>query len=466
MAAAACIALAAATLLIPSAPTTDPWGWIVWGRELAHLQLSTAVGGAPSWKPLPVLFTTPLSAFGGAAPDLWILVARASGLLGVVAAWRLGSRLGGRYAAALAGGGLVLSEHWVRSFLHGYSEPLAIALLLLAVDRHWSERPRQALLLLGAVSLARPEALPLALAYGVLEWRRRGIGAWEVAAVALLVPSLWLVPDWVGSGDPLHAGHVAGAVDRHGALAALGGGMAIAPAPLSLAAVAGFAIARRRGDRRVVELSALAAAWAALLLALMLVGYPASGRFFVLPASLVCVLGAGGAVQAARVSSGRTRVAVLVALATLPLVAARVAASGAEAGDAVERARVEESLAKAIDRVGPRRLRACGEPVLPRGLSWMRGEVAWQLGVPLGGVRSVQTSGDRYIAALSRFGAGSIPSRVSVSARGNRYVVLDPFGSTRVRSPRVDLDVAGRSGSWRVLVPDRRACGRAPTRDV
>src|SRR4051794_29765145 len=174
MAAAACLALAAATLLIPSAPTTDPWGWIVWGREVAQLQLSTAVGGAPSWKPLPVLFTAPLSAFGGVAPDLWILVARAGGLLGLVAAFRLGSRLGGRYAGALAASGLVLSAHWVRSFLHGYSEPLAIALLLFAVDRHWSGRSRQALMLLAAVSLARPEAFPLALAYGLLIWRRRG----------------------------------------------------------------------------------------------------------------------------------------------------------------------------------------------------------------------------------------------------------------------------------------------------
>ena len=70
IAAAACVGLAAASLLIPSAPTTDPWGWIVWGREIAHLQLQTAIGGAPSWKPLPVLFTTPFSVFGGAARAL------------------------------------------------------------------------------------------------------------------------------------------------------------------------------------------------------------------------------------------------------------------------------------------------------------------------------------------------------------------------------------------------------------
>jgi len=136
MAVVACLAIAAVTLLLPSAPTTDPWGWIVWGREVAHLQLSTAIGGAPSWKPLPVLVTTPLSLFGGAAPDLWLLFARAAGLLGLVAAYRLGWRLAGRAAGVVAAGGLLLSSHWVRTWLHGYSEPLGVALLLFAVDRH------------------------------------------------------------------------------------------------------------------------------------------------------------------------------------------------------------------------------------------------------------------------------------------------------------------------------------------
>jgi hypothetical protein len=39
-----CLALAALSLLTPSAPTYDPWSWIIWGREVVHLDLST-VGG-------------------------------------------------------------------------------------------------------------------------------------------------------------------------------------------------------------------------------------------------------------------------------------------------------------------------------------------------------------------------------------------------------------------------------------
>ena len=78
----------------PSVPTYDPWAWIIWGREITHLDLNTVSG--PSWKPLPVLFTTPFALFGDdAAPALWLLIvarrraARAS-------RWRTGSARGWR----------------------------------------------------------------------------------------------------------------------------------------------------------------------------------------------------------------------------------------------------------------------------------------------------------------------------------------------------------------------------------
>ena len=61
-----CFALAALSLVLPSVPDKDPWSWIVWGREVVHLDLDTGAGS--SWKPLPVLFTAPLSPFGDVAP--------------------------------------------------------------------------------------------------------------------------------------------------------------------------------------------------------------------------------------------------------------------------------------------------------------------------------------------------------------------------------------------------------------
>ena len=38
------LALAALSFLMPSAPTYDPWAWIIWGREVLHLDLSTTAG--------------------------------------------------------------------------------------------------------------------------------------------------------------------------------------------------------------------------------------------------------------------------------------------------------------------------------------------------------------------------------------------------------------------------------------
>jgi hypothetical protein len=58
----ACLVLAGLTLLWVSTPTYDPWAWIMWGREIVHVDLNTT--GGPSWKPLPMFFTIPFSLFG------------------------------------------------------------------------------------------------------------------------------------------------------------------------------------------------------------------------------------------------------------------------------------------------------------------------------------------------------------------------------------------------------------------
>ena len=134
---AACLAVAALTLLVPSAPTTDPWGWIVWGREVMHLDLVTDIRGTPSWKPLPVMVTAPLSLFGSVAPVLWVVFARAAALLGLVFAFRVAGRLVGdrgvavrSAAGVLAAIGLALTLGWIRPFSHAYTEPGAIMLPL------------------------------------------------------------------------------------------------------------------------------------------------------------------------------------------------------------------------------------------------------------------------------------------------------------------------------------------------
>src|SRR3954462_10342580 len=77
-----CLGLAALSLLGPSVPTYDPWAWIIWGRQIAHLDLNTCSG--PSWKPRPVFFPTVFSFAGDdAAPTLWLLISRAGGMIAI-----------------------------------------------------------------------------------------------------------------------------------------------------------------------------------------------------------------------------------------------------------------------------------------------------------------------------------------------------------------------------------------------
>lgn len=460
---AACAALAALSLLVPSAPTTDPWGWIVWGREVLHLDLSTVVPGPPSWKPLPVLITTPLALTGAAAPTLWLFVARLGALASLVVGARLAGRLAGRWAAALAAAGLVLSTDWLRAFAHGYTEPIAIGLLLAAVDQHLSGRPRRAVGLAALAALARPEALIAVVLYGAIQWRRGRIALGFLAAVVAGVAALWTVPDWIGSGDPFHGAHVAELVEGSGLAATLQAvrhGATILPWPLALTGVAGAVIALRRRDERVAGIAAAAIAWGAFATALMLAGYPALGRFFMLPAGLWCVVGAVGAawlVEAARAPRARILVATGLALAALPFVFVRAEHSAQEFADATGRAQLESQLIGAVERTEPA-LRACGGPAMPARLAWMKGAVAWELDVPLDHVRGVRTWGSRkYLQRLSDADQRPPPwpserrvVRVGPAvAHGSGF--LDPFANARLRIPGRPETVAASYGRWRVV---------------
>jgi hypothetical protein len=454
-------------LLVPSAPTTDPWGWILWGRELVHSHLDTLVGGAPSWKPLPVLVTTPLALLGGAAPQLWLLVARAAGLFSLFVSYRLGRRLAGPAAGAISVAGLLLSMNWIRSFGHGYTEPLAIGLLLLAIERWLDDRPGQALALGAAVTLSRPEAWPLLVAYGaLLVWRRR-ISWWLALAVVAVVPALWIVPDWLSSGDPFHASAVAKIVIPPHMGTALGVAALTPPLPLSLAALAGAGIALRNRDRTVLALSGLVGAWALLLVAMMALGYPPSFRFFTIPAGLVVVLGAVGMVrlvEASRPPVPRAAVALALVAIAAPTVVLRAVNAADTADDTVTRAKLEADLDTLVERTGPSRLRHCGFAAFPRHLSWARGVVAWDLELPLRHVHQLNTSALGYIEELSDLRRERLPGNpkgpINVHGRGARFVLFSPFGDTPVRESgtRTPLRSVAAAGRWRALASQASHC--------
>jgi hypothetical protein len=424
------------------------------------------VPGAPSWKPLPVLFTTPLALAGAAAPALWLLVARVGALASLVVAGCLAHRLAGRWAAVLAVPGLVLTTEWLREFVHGYTEPLATGLLLAAVDRHLSNRPRQAFILGALVALTRPEAWGFLVLYGVVLWRRGELHPPLLAAAPVAVAALWVVPDWIGSGDPFHASAVSRYVLPNGpgaTLTALGEAALIAPLPLSFTAVAGTVVALRRGDRTIPWLAAIVVAWATLLTLMMLAGYPVSPRFFVLPAGLLCVVGAAGAVCLLAAPGGRrarVAVAALLALAALPAVALRVAQVATEGREAVTRANLEADLRTVVERARVR-LRRCENPFLAGGLAWTKGVVAWNLDLPLRRIRGFRTSALDHVERLSEPGnepLPRLPPGVSVTVQAHRYrqfVFLSPFGPARIRlagRPRARLETVASAGPWRAEV--------------
>jgi hypothetical protein len=217
--AGAALALAALSLLIPSTPSYDPWSWLVWGREVAHLDLVTT--GGPTWKPLPVIFTTVFSVFGNAAPDLWLVVARAGALMAVAMtfkiAWRIMRDIVGvpadavgwarrsaflpiLFAALVAAASLVNSKGFVTDNALGYSEGLMTALVLIALDRHLDGHRRQAFAIGFFAALDRPELWALWGPYGLYLWWKDPGARKLVAGLFVLIPVLWFGPELWGSG--------------------------------------------------------------------------------------------------------------------------------------------------------------------------------------------------------------------------------------------------------------------------
>src|SRR5690242_5909427 len=214
---AVALVIAALSLLIPSTPSYDPWSWLVWGREVAHLDLQTT--GGPTWKPLPVIFTTVFSLFGRAAPDLWLVVGRAGALMAVAMVFKMCVRLTRQLAvrgdeadarssawgpAILAGlvaaFGLTFAGGFITSSALGYSEGLMTALVLIAVDRHLDGCHRQAFAVGFAAALDRPEIWLFWGPYGLwLFWKDPGARK-LVVALFVLIPVLWFVPEYWGSG--------------------------------------------------------------------------------------------------------------------------------------------------------------------------------------------------------------------------------------------------------------------------
>src|SRR4051812_12910141 len=158
IAAAASIAVAAASLALPSGPSYDQYAWLIWGRDLAHFSLSVG-GTGTSWKPLPAILDALFSPLGNRATDAWLLIARAGALFAMFMAFRLAWRLAPQRARLPAGvvaaASLLLTHEWLRRNGVGNAEGLMVAFGLLAIDRHLDGRRGHAFALLVAAGLIR-----------------------------------------------------------------------------------------------------------------------------------------------------------------------------------------------------------------------------------------------------------------------------------------------------------------------
>jgi hypothetical protein len=459
---AGCFALAALSLLLPSVPTQDSWSWIVWGREVAHLDLDTSAGS--SWKPLPVLFTTVYSLFGDAAPELWVMTARAGGLLAILFAFRIARRFAG-WPGGIAAAVFMAGADWLRFMGHGNVEPLSTGLVLGAVDRHLDGHRHQAMALGMLAALGRPELWPfLALYAGFVVWRKQ---ASIVVACLLLaaVPVGWLGGDWWGSGDPFHGSKLAKGfrervkqhreaaikrdqkknvvLDRSTGVAiehTYRGARVLLIPPAFVAALVALAIAIYRRERAPMLFAAGAFALFVVIAGMGVAGYGGSPRFLFPAAGLVAVLGGIGIGWVIRLVGAPAwrgaLVGVAILAATVPFAIERGQEFDARASEVRLRADLQDQLDRAVELAGgPTRVLSLGRP---RVNSTFAHQLAWDLDVHQSAIGDVT---DRNVVFNGK------PTKVNPS-RGPRI----PSHDVRVRR-------LAAVGIWEVLQVEKLPAG-------
>jgi hypothetical protein len=438
------LVIGALSLLIPSTPSYDPWAWLVWGREIVHFKLHTT--GGPTWKPLPVIFTTLFAPFGKAAPDLWLVVARAGAVVAAAmvfkVSWRLTRALGLRLvvdaggsralllgpallAGVIATIALVFSGGYISDNALGYSEGLLTALVLVAVDRHLDGHYRQAFAIAFFAALDRPEMWLFWGPYGLWLWWKDPGARKLVIGLFALIPILWFLPEYWGSGHFLRgaerahnprsnspafascpfcselADHAWPTVLLRVKIAAL---LAVGVAGLLL--LRGYRAGRRRLETpreqalaAIVACGVLGLGWWVVIGIMTQAGFSGNNRYLVLGAALIEIAGATGWGWAA-LSLGawvkgrfgsRARVSyAAIGWSSVALFAAVFAfIPGWVANSLIDvqrthrsliyQAHLRSGLTAAVDKLGgPRRVLACGT-VMTEGFQVPM--VAWTLGV-------------------------------------------------------------------------------------
>jgi hypothetical protein len=397
----ASIILAIASLAIARSPTFDVWAWLVWGREIGHGQLHTS--GGPQFKPLPVAVNTVTSVFGSAEVPIWMVVARAAGLLAVAGAARLAWRVAGPVAAivtTVSVFSIQLFSVYLMAF--GMSEPMLAAFALWAVDQHYAGRRKLVYLLIFGAGLLRVEAWPFLLGYAILTDRRREIPRGLLAALLILTPAAWFLPEWWGSGHPFRTGGgqaVPGDPSsyRFPGLAVLSLAFEDLLSWVWIGALIGVGWAAWTRHQLLLKLTWIGVLWLAIVAVLAEAGISSGvARYLIVTHVVACVLAGVGwtvVLRAIRTQLGNQTVSRIVA----PLLIAALAVPSVLTLDGWLRTGVDgirfqenvyEATAKAVSRAGgPSVLNTCGIYTWTR--DYRGTQVAWLLDRPLPRVQSL-----------------------------------------------------------------------------
>jgi hypothetical protein len=385
-------------------PSYDGFGFLVWGKQVLHWNLNT--DGAPSWKPLPFLFTLPYAVAGKGQMWLWMGTAVAGAIAGGVFAARVAFRLTGpspdrRWAPYVAGAFAGLGVLGINTYMHlvliANSDALIVAVLLAAIDCHLVKRYRLAFGMLVLASLGRPEAWVFAGLYGLwLMWKIPTVSVrLMVIAGLFFIPAFWFsIPaltskSWFISGDlalnqqtVIHGNKVIGVINRFRSLYEL---------PMQLAMLLGVLLAALRRDRATLMIVGAAALWLVIEVAFAYHGWSAVSRYMIEPAAVMVAVAGGGIgwLLADTRTFGVLRwlgplVALAIIVALAPDARSRVRTMRGLIDDSRHSARQIDRLTDVINKDGGAdTIKACGQPV---SLLGFQSTVAYYVGLNVGNV--------------------------------------------------------------------------------
>jgi hypothetical protein len=364
-------------------PGFDPYGWLVWGQQTLHGDLNT--NAAPSWKPLPFLFTVPYALVGHWQLWLWMTTSVAISLSASVFAARIAYRLtdappdrrwAAVFAAAFAAVAVMIIDQYWHFILSHQSDPMIAALVLGAIDCHLSDRPRWAFALGILACLGRPEIWPFAGLYAIWAWRARPEMRWFLIGGFAFLLVMWFGIPWISSrsafvaadnalhsGRRLHSNQVFGTIGRFADLQ---------PRGIEVAALLCVGLALWQRDRAILLLTGVVVLWVVVEIVMVLHGWPGVPRYMFGAASVLAVIAAVGLgrllVLPASLSApiGIASVVVVAAL-VISVIPWGVSQARAEHRDLTEQRLRTQTINKLTAQIaalgGPTRLRRCGEPL-------------------------------------------------------------------------------------------------------